>query len=180
MSTLSGQRLALTPFHEGDRDDVARLLNAPETWGNRQLEVDPQRPLTDGELAKTLESWLSDEFSMMYAIRAGSTLIGHAGEERWWDAMRVGVSVFIGCEHRGEGYGTEAVTILIDHLFATTPAEAVSCWVPEWADEGFASKLGFRPAGRIRRSGIRAGRWFDTLAFDLLREEWRARRGHRG
>lgn len=177
MTTLTGPRLALTPFHESDRDDVTSLLNAPDAWGNRQIDPDPLRPLTDREVAKSFDSWLADEISMTYAIRSGTVLVGYIGEGKWWDAMRVDVSIFIGPDHRGEGYGTEAATVLLDHLFATAPAEVASCWVPDWGDRGFAIGIGFRPAGRMRRAGIRDGRWFDMLAFDLLRSEWRERRG---
>jgi RimJ/RimL family protein N-acetyltransferase len=90
------------------------------------------------------------------------------------------VSVVIGPAHQRRGYGTEALDLLLRHLFATGPALAAETWVDDWNDAGlaFATQHGFLEAGRSRREGIHNGTYFDAVGLDLTRAEWEASRGH--
>ena len=97
-----------------------------------------------------------------------------------WEPLAPFVAVVIGPAHQRHGYGTAALEHLLRHLFGTTPALIAETWVDDWNEPGlvFAKRYGFREAGRARREGIRNGRYYAAVGFDLTREEWEAGRGH--
>jgi RimJ/RimL family protein N-acetyltransferase len=75
---------------------------------------------------------------------------------------------------RGKGYGREAVRLLVDHLFGSTPVERVgaTCDVENTASYRLVEGLGFRREGTLRSALFHHGRWHDVLVYGLLREEW--------
>lgn len=191
MEGLAAQHVHLVPIRESDRQGLSIALNDPAAWGNRQLEVDPPHPLTDGELDGVFEEMNAPEHGEHYVIEVADSPVGHAGARRWWDAMTQDIALFVAPSARRKGYGTEAIAVLLAHVFDTTVAESVHAWVPSWDSAGchFLEQVGFRKAGRNRRTGLRGGSWYDEVAFDLLRDEWprgdwradepKARRGDR-
>jgi RimJ/RimL family protein N-acetyltransferase len=178
MDPFHGQRVVLRPLDASDAAAVAVYVNDPSLYGNRQIDRDPQGPLPPSRIEK-LVAEANSEHSLGLAVEVLGRVTGHITAAWWWDAMTPEIGVVISPGEQRKGYGTEATTLVLDHLFATTVAEAVHAWVPDFSSSGaaFAKTLGFQPAGRMRRTGLRDGAWFDTLAFDLLRAEWRDRDG---
>lgn len=75
----------------------------------------------------------------------------------------------------GEGYGTEAVSLVIDYVFRTYAHPAVGAIAYEFneASHGLLESLGFSEEGRVRRDRFIDGEYVDTIRYSLLREEWR-------
>lgn len=76
--------------------------------------------------------------------------------------------------HHGEGYGTEAVSLVVDYVFRTydTPAVEAQAFACNDASIGLLESLGFTREGRLRKFMFVDGAHRDTLQFGLLREEW--------
>jgi RimJ/RimL family protein N-acetyltransferase len=76
---------------------------------------------------------------------------------------------------RGKGYGKEAVRILIDHLFQSTPVERIgaTCDVENTPSYRLVEGLGFRREGTMRSALFHHGKWHDVYLYGLLREEWK-------
>ncbi|MBW5481031.1 GNAT family N-acetyltransferase [Streptomyces bambusae] len=77
-------------------------------------------------------------------------------------------------EYWGRGHGSEAMRLLVDHLFGAFPLRRLE--LDTWSGNERAvrafSRLGFREEGR-RRQAVRQGDTFhDRVLFGLLREEW--------
>jgi RimJ/RimL family protein N-acetyltransferase len=79
---------------------------------------------------------------------------------------------------RGRGYGTEAVRLLIDHLFATGTLERVgaTCDVENVPSFRLLESIGMRKEGTLRSALFHHGRWHDVLVYGVTRPEWAARR----
>ncbi|MGC9379856.1 GNAT family N-acetyltransferase [Streptomyces sp. MH13] len=76
----------------------------------------------------------------------------------------------------GRGHGSEAVRLLMDHLFGAYGLHRLELdtWSGnERAMRSFA-KLGFREEGRLRSAVLMEGRRYDRVLFGILREEWSA------
>ena len=88
---------------------------------------------------------------------------------------RPDLSYWLASEHHGEGYGTEAVALVVDYCFATYDHPAVGAIAYEFNDasRGLLESLGFEQEGRIRRDRFIGGEYVDTIHYGLLREEWR-------
>lgn len=78
---------------------------------------------------------------------------------------------------RGKGYGSEAVGLLLDHLFRTEPVERVgaTCAVENVASIRLLEKLGFRREGTLASTLFHHGRWHATHVYGLTRSAWAER-----
>ncbi|GAA1391518.1 hypothetical protein GCM10009639_21460 [Kitasatospora putterlickiae] len=86
------------------------------------------------------------------------------GEREFWD----------------HGHGSEALGLLVDHLFGAFPLHRLE--LDTWSGNARAARaftrLGFREEGRRRAAVLVAGTRYDRLLFGMLRDEWEERRRH--
>jgi ribosomal-protein-alanine N-acetyltransferase len=77
-------------------------------------------------------------------------------------------------EAHGEGYGKEAVSLLVDYVFREydTPAIGAVAYDFNDASRGLLSSLGFVEEGRRRKFMFVDGAHRDMVEYGLLREEW--------
>ncbi|MFC4448759.1 GNAT family N-acetyltransferase [Halorussus aquaticus] len=78
-------------------------------------------------------------------------------------------------EVHGEGYGTEAVSLVVEYVFRTYDHPAVGAMAYDFNDASRAllTSLGFEEEGRVRRDRFIDGEYVDTVQYGLLRENWR-------
>ncbi len=74
----------------------------------------------------------------------------------------------------GKGYGSEATRLMLRHAFETLNLNRVWLHVYEYNQRGIRAyeKVGFRREGVLRQDTFRDGRYWDTIAMAVLREEW--------
>lgn len=77
-------------------------------------------------------------------------------------------------EVHGEGYGTEAVSLVVEYVFRTYDHPAVGAAAYDFNDasRGLLESLGFEEEGRVRKDRFIDGEYVDTVQYGLLREEW--------
>ncbi|WP_354644119.1 GNAT family N-acetyltransferase [Kitasatospora camelliae] len=82
-------------------------------------------------------------------------------------------------EFWGRGHGSEALGLLVDHLFGAYGLRRLE--LDTWSGNERAvrafGKLGFREEGRRREAVLMGGERYDRVLFGLLRSEWEAARG---
>jgi len=85
---------------------------------------------------------------------------GDSAEAGWW----------IGKEHRGFGYATEAVDLLVRTGFRRLALHRVQAFVfpRNRASRAVARRCGFRYEGRLRDEARKGRRWVATLLFARL------------
>ncbi|MEO3870624.1 GNAT family protein [Nonomuraea sp. B12E4] len=79
----------------------------------------------------------------------------------------------------GKGYGTEAIALVLDHAFTTTPLHRISLDVFAFNERArhVYKKLGFVEEGVQRDALLWDGEWHDSVIMSVLRPEWPARSG---
>lgn len=171
--------IAFRAFELSDGPAVHRMFNEPEIIGRRYIEKDTG-PLSPQQVDDLLGKWVKPDDEVRWAVTHGKDLVGIAVIDAGWEPLAPFVVVVIDPRHQRRGYGTNALRFLLDDLFTNTPAIATMTWVDEWNTSGlaFAEARGFTEVGRARREGIRDGKYYSSVGFDLLREEWEARRGN--
>lgn len=110
-------------------------------------------------------------------LKGDGTAIGlaAAGEKRQGNVSEIGYMLLR--SHWGGGYATEAVTGLIDQLFAEGQRRVIGDTDPDNApSRALLEKLGFKLEGYLRAEwkthlGVR-----DTTLYGLLKDEWEARK----
>ncbi|ANZ17441.1 GNAT family protein [Streptomyces noursei] len=82
--------------------------------------------------------------------------------------------MLIAPEARGKGYAAEATLLTLDWAFHISSLDMVWLKVLEPNQAGITAyeKAGFRPAGRLRRSGFWLGQRADELIMDALPEDF--------
>jgi len=77
----------------------------------------------------------------------------------------------------GQGYGTEATQLMLDHAFGTLGLHRIALFVFEFNTRAVRAyeRCGFVVEGRARESIWRDGRWWDELAMSVLESDWRKR-----
>jgi RimJ/RimL family protein N-acetyltransferase len=179
-SPFHSDRLALRPFEPEDVPALSAYLNRPDLAGRRYVPWDTPElaPLSRRQVEEIYQKWSQREKGLLLAIvrRESGDPIGHAECDWEWDPHCPSMSVVIAPVHQRQGYGSEALALLLNYTFAYLPAHVVTAWMADWNQPArqFAARHGFREAGRMRRVGMRQGRYFDLVVADLLRSEWAA------
>ncbi|NDJ76434.1 MAG: GNAT family N-acetyltransferase [Chloroflexi bacterium] len=80
-------------------------------------------------------------------------------------------------EYWGGGYGTDALLLLVDYAFDWLDIR--KCWLMTTSMNDRVQrqmeKVGFMFEVRQRKGALAEGKWYDWLAYGLMREEWPGR-----
>jgi RimJ/RimL family protein N-acetyltransferase len=148
----------------------------------RLFDALPAYPKTETALADWLEERQKDTAAFLFAIRLleDDELIGYAELEGILWAHQVGwLSIAIGePAHRGQGYGSEALGLLLTFAFNELNLHRLQLTVFNYNERAIAlyEKLGFRREGTFREHLQRDGQRYDMFLYGLLRHEWVALR----
>lgn len=76
---------------------------------------------------------------------------------------------------RGKGYCSEAVKIMVDHLFLSKDVVRIQAHVDvrNAASQKVVEKAGFKREGVLRKVAFVRGEWQDFYSYSILREEWK-------
>jgi RimJ/RimL family protein N-acetyltransferase len=171
---VSGEKCFLSPICMDDASVYVKWLNDLEIA--RNLTLAGLMVSEESEKAALLE--LMKEHNYAIVTKDENRLIGNCGlmsPDHKNGTAEVGI--FIGDKSLwGQGYGTEALTLLCGYAFDYLNmrnlmlrvfdfnARAVKCY----------EKVGFREIGRRRKAIRMEGREFDEILMDLLDEEFRS------
>ncbi|WP_411953847.1 GNAT family N-acetyltransferase [Alkalibacillus sp. S2W] len=77
-------------------------------------------------------------------------------------------------EYWGQGYGTEALNLLLNYAFQELNLHRVSLKVFSFNEKAIRlyQKLGFKEEGKSRQSLFRNGQWHDIIHMGILAEEY--------
>jgi ribosomal-protein-alanine N-acetyltransferase len=163
----------LRPIQEADLDDLCRYCTDPDAAG--EFEWIGFRDSKDIRRRWEEDGWLGAEHSRLAVVSAGSLAGDVSYKDRSLGASKgvvyeIGIALFP--EHRGHGVGTTAKRLLVEYLFATTPAHRLQAFteVENTAEQRALEKVGFEREGVLRRILFRAGKWRDSVLYALLRD----------
>jgi RimJ/RimL family protein N-acetyltransferase len=168
---IIGERLYLSPLRQDDAETFVEWLNdeaVAAQYGQYHEIVASKEDL----------KWLfePDKDTRRYAIvlTGGDVMIGsvslHNIDHRNRHAF---IGIFIGeAEHRGKGYGTEAVRLILDYGFKTMNLHNIMLSVHADNLGGIAcyKKAGFREAGRRREWVFKDGKYIDVIYMEIMEQ----------
>ncbi|WP_426962661.1 GNAT family N-acetyltransferase [Haloparvum alkalitolerans] len=170
---LRGDRVDLHVATADDRAFLARGHNHPAVrrW---MSSVRPNAPATpEGDVVA--ERYLGDDRDADLVVRADGERVGFASLlDVAPDAGRAEVAAWFPPERQGQGYGTEAVELLLAYAFEERRLHRV--YAGARADNEPSRRIvetaGFTEEGRQRDHYYVDGEHVDRVFYGLLREEW--------
>ena len=92
-----------------------------------------------------------------------------------WD--RPELAYWLVPEYHGEGYGKEAVSLVVEYVFRTFDTHGIGAAAYDFnaPSRGLLESLGFTEEGRAREDRFIDGEYRDSIQYGLLRREWRER-----
>ncbi|MBN1934107.1 MAG: GNAT family N-acetyltransferase [Anaerolineae bacterium] len=175
---LVGERVYLRSPERGDLAYIRRWANDPEI----RRVTGEVLPMTSVEADAFWERINSDRDRAWFTVvlRESDRIIGEAGLLRMFHPWRTtDLSIVLGEKDTwGQGYGTEAIDLLLDYAFGYLGFHRVSIGVVGFNERAllFYEKVGFRREG-IQRDGYFYDHAFhDFVMMSILENEFRAER----
>ncbi len=174
---IYGERIRLRASERNDLQQFAAWLNDPEV----RQGLAHYRPFSMVEEERWFENMLerpADEHPMVIEVQDEGNwrAIGNCGLMLFdWRIRMAEAGIFIG-EKRlwDQGYGSEAMVLLVRHGFETLNLNRISLRVYETNLRAIRSyeKVGFIHEGRLRQAEYQEGRYLDVLLMSVLRSDW--------
>ena len=155
-------------------------LNAIAKWRNDSLATLRTSDLTAE--GKAQENWInnlsgSDKYYFVCnydTLQEKDIVIGYCGLDKIHPANRTAeISMLIGTEHQGKGYGKKAVDKLLDLAFNLFNLNIVFGEVYQTTDNlKFWLKCGFKEESTLRDRKYWNGKYYDSTIFSMSKGEW--------
>lgn len=172
---LTGERCYLSPVSPEDAAQWADWFNDLEVClplGDEAYTIAP------AEYLQQAVSEVSRKCSPVFSIVDSQTdqLIGRCllfGVNQVDRSANLGI-VIGEKDHWGNGYGQDAIRLLLDYAFNLLNLNSVMLGVFEFNQRAIACyrQVGFREIGRRRQARIIAGQKYDAILMDILAEEF--------
>ena len=180
MSIIYGKRVRLRSAERSDLEKFLEWINDPEVTEGLTLFL-PMSSIDEDKWFENAMGRPQEEKPLVIDRKDGDDwqLIGNSGFFDFdWVARSAEVGIMIGEKSVwNQGYGTEVMTLLLRHGFATLNLNRI--YLRVYAENKRAirtyEKVGFVHEGRMRQGVYKQGEYFDVLFMSVLREEWDAR-----
>jgi [ribosomal protein S5]-alanine N-acetyltransferase len=176
---LDGPRIRLRPPAAEDAKRIFAWYNEPEIVAPYdRFSVD-----TFDEFERSIRDAPDDPTSLapryVVALREGDAPIGLVGHYMPHPVLEtIDVWYVIGDRQaRRKGYATEAVSLLVGHLFDTSPLPRIGATVDVENHPSvlLLERVGFQREGVLRSALFHHARWHDIAVYGLIRDDWAAK-----
>ena len=170
---LLGDRIYLSPRSIEDAEKFTEWMNDFEVtdYTGRSCQI----MSLEGE-RKYLQEDQNPEATFSIVTIDEDKLIGTVGLERIDHINRTAtLGIFIGDkDYLSKGYGTESIRLLLDYGFNYMNLHNIKLHLMSFNERALKcyKKCGFKETGRIRENRYINGKYYDTIAMDILENEF--------
>jgi RimJ/RimL family protein N-acetyltransferase len=176
-------RLWLRPLALRDAKVVAEYRSDPavaryQSWSTPFTEQDAELLIRESVTPdRRTPGWT--QFAVQ--LISGRALIGDLGVNVQQNLMQADIGFTIAAGYQRQGYGSEAVRRMLEHLFTEQGLHRVSaeCDARNLGSAALLNRVGFRREGCRRAHTWLKGEWTDDLVFGLLASDWAGAAGGR-
>ena len=115
------------------------------------------------------------KFQLALVLKSTNQLIGSCGIRMdTGDAFQADIGYEVDPQHWNHGYATEAAQAIVDFGFRNVGLHRIWSWcvAANFGSAHVLEKLGMRREGHLRENEYYRGRWWDTLLYAILADEW--------
>ncbi|MBM7588042.1 RimJ/RimL family protein N-acetyltransferase [Bacillus pakistanensis] len=178
---IAGNKVTLKPIDVQDIPVLWELTYGEDhpQWKKWDAPYFPFKIIDfDTFFSQTKEKIEKGEDTRRLGIFVGNELIGTV--TYYWEFkatkwLEAGIGIYNPSYWNG-GYGTEALSLWVDHLFKTLdiPRVGITTWSGNIRMMKAAEKVGMQLEGRMRKCRYYNGEYYDSIRMGVLREEWEA------
>jgi aminoglycoside 6'-N-acetyltransferase len=179
-SELRSARLRLRPLEAADADRIAAYRSDAEVARYQSWDAPFSRAHAHALIASMSDAdprapgWF--QWAVELLDRPG--IVGDLGVRLHSDRRQATIGYTIAAGEQRRGYGSEAVSRMLDHLFAERGLHRVAaeCDARNEGSVRLLEAVGFRREGHLVASSLHGGEWCDEYLYGLLAREWPAAR----
>jgi RimJ/RimL family protein N-acetyltransferase len=175
---LTTQRILLRDFIKSDWEAVLAYQQDP-----LYLRYNEWTSRTPDEVQDFIQMFLDhqkqeprNKFQFALTLKPSGQLIGNCGVRRDSPgALEGDIGYELDPRFWGRGYATEAAQAVLQFGFTQMSLHRITarCVAENTASAHVLEKLGMLQEGRLREHQYFKGRWWDTLLYAILYDEWR-------
>lgn len=181
MTEIHGTHVILRNIVEADLSALWQMIYGDESPEWKKWDA-PYYPLERVDFEQ-YEQQMTERLATKQDVSSRLVITSKDGEligtvSYYWEHepslwMEVGIVIYNPVYWNG-GYGTEALKLWIDHLFASLPLVRIglATWSGNHRMIRCAEKLGMQMEARIRKARLYNGVHYDSIRMGVLREEW--------
>lgn len=170
---LRGDLLRLAPLVRADAADMARWYQDGEYM--RLMDAAIAMPRSVEDVEGMIDEWRKKGRVFAFRRIADDALVGAGGYDDILPSHRVAwIAIGLGREYWGQGYGTEAMRLMLRFGFTELNLHKVQLTVFSYNERAQAlyRGLGFQQEGVFREYLWRDGERHDMILMGLLVREW--------
>ena len=174
---LRGIGIRLTKLTQSDLRTIVQWHQNPDFL--RLFDALPAYPKTEAALAQWLDDTNKSTDTFLFAARNIDELIGYIELDGiLWTHRVSGLSIVIGEENWGLGYGYKVMEVALRFAFDELNLHRVQLTVFSYNERAISlyEKLGFQREGVHREHLQRDGKRYDMYLYGLLHSEWEDRK----
>ena len=172
------QELTIRPVLEKDLERLWELIYKDEQpeWKKWDAPYYPHKAMPYKQFIESKRDSIGDESSWVIEVNGiVRGIISYYWEHEPSKWLEMGI-VLHEAGSWGNGIGTRALKLWINHLFNTMPLVRVgfTTWSGNARMIRVGEKLGMQMEARIRKVRLYEGQYYDSIRMGMLREEWEA------
>ncbi len=178
---LETERLILRDFVPDDWKRVLEYQTDPLYLRYYEWTVADRTP----ESVQEFVGWFLDNeketprirFQLAVTLKSNNLLIGNCGFRMdKANALEGDIGYELDPKYWNHGYATEAAHAMVDFGFTAFNVHRIWSWcvADNLGSAHVLEKLGMKLEGRLREKEFYKGKWWDTLMYGILADEWKA------
>ena len=172
------QELTIRQVLEKDLERLWELIYKDEQpeWKKWDAPYYPHKAMPYKQFIESKRDWIGDESSWVIEVNGiVRGIISYYWEHEPSKWLEMGI-VLHEAGSWGNGIGTRALKLWINHLFNTMPLVRVgfTTWSGNARMIRVGEKLGMQMEARLRKVRLYEGKYYDSIRMGMLREEWEA------
>lgn len=170
---IKGKKVNLRAIKREDIEQLRRWRNLPEVLSM----VREYRQIGEIHQERWFESLTDDRDQVLFSILRGAdgSLLGVTGLTYInWVYRHGEISIIINPDESNKGYGTEALQMTLRHGFQTLNLHMICGEIYEFniTNRHVFEKVGFHEDGKLRHNYYWNGKYYDSIFYSILQEEW--------
>ncbi|MBX3371369.1 MAG: GNAT family N-acetyltransferase [Nitrospira sp.] len=173
--TIGTKRLRLRPFQTTDAEAVHRLAGSQDVAAGTFLPHPMDRQAAQDWVTERLKDQAAGTgVTFAITLLENGELIGSIGMELVLAHEQGRLTYWLGHDYWNHGYGTEAVTALVEYGFNSLKLHRI--YAPHFhtnpASGRVLQKVGMTHEGRLREHYLRFGQRVDVELYGMIRNEF--------